>query len=248
MLFIVVMLLAVVVIFSYFWQFSGFLSEKQDVWGQFGDYIGGTLNPLFSLITFLALLYTIRLQNKELETINHQKFETTFFQMLGSFDEVVRGAEKFAKNIDGYETEVSKFKGRLCLVELAGELKRLDVSVDVPKDNLKDQCRNFYSNYSYLLGLYFRTLFSIVAFVDNSQLNDKDKKFYINIVRARLSEHELVLLFYKYYSCLGENNTEENFFLMVEKYQLLKYLNHNLLANPEDHKSLLNNQNEILDN
>ena len=35
-------------------------------WGQFGDYIGGLLNPIFGFSSLLALLYTIRIQSKEL--------------------------------------------------------------------------------------------------------------------------------------------------------------------------------------
>jgi hypothetical protein len=43
------------------------LSPEQSDWGQFGDYLGGTLNPVFGFLTLMALLATIRLQAKELE-------------------------------------------------------------------------------------------------------------------------------------------------------------------------------------
>lgn len=44
---------------------SGF-SPDQAVWGQFGDFFGGTLNPLLSFLTFIALLFTILLQSRQL--------------------------------------------------------------------------------------------------------------------------------------------------------------------------------------
>lgn len=41
------------------------LSKRQDVWGQFGDFIGGMVNPVFSLAGTLGLLYTILLTREE---------------------------------------------------------------------------------------------------------------------------------------------------------------------------------------
>lgn len=35
-------------------------------WGEFGDFLGGTLNPLFGLLGLLALLLTVLLQSREL--------------------------------------------------------------------------------------------------------------------------------------------------------------------------------------
>lgn len=36
-------------------------------WGQFGDFIGGTTNPIFAFLAFLGVLWTIGLNHKELE-------------------------------------------------------------------------------------------------------------------------------------------------------------------------------------
>ena len=51
----------------YFMYFNGEISQKQEIWGVFGDYIGGILNPVFSFLALVALLLTIVLQSKELE-------------------------------------------------------------------------------------------------------------------------------------------------------------------------------------
>lgn len=48
-------------------QFSGELSSKQETWGAFGDFFGGTLNPILSFLTIIALLLTIVLQVDELK-------------------------------------------------------------------------------------------------------------------------------------------------------------------------------------
>ncbi|MHC3125544.1 putative phage abortive infection protein, partial [Acinetobacter sp. GN11] len=41
-------------------------------WGQFGDYIGGTLNPVLAFLSFSALLFTIYIQVKQLNFADEQ--------------------------------------------------------------------------------------------------------------------------------------------------------------------------------
>ena len=40
-------------------------SSKPEAWGQFGDYFGGVLNPIFALLAFLGLLWSISIQQRE---------------------------------------------------------------------------------------------------------------------------------------------------------------------------------------
>jgi uncharacterized membrane protein len=48
----------VLVVGLYVWQFGGPLfSTETGVWGQFGDYIGGLLNPLFALVNVGVIVY-----------------------------------------------------------------------------------------------------------------------------------------------------------------------------------------------
>jgi hypothetical protein len=43
------------------------LSDSQEVWGQFGDFLGGLANPLLSFLTLMGLILTVYLQSKQLE-------------------------------------------------------------------------------------------------------------------------------------------------------------------------------------
>jgi uncharacterized membrane protein len=49
-----------------FWFGDQGASNSQAVWGQFGDFIGGTVNPALSFLSLLALCLTIILQNRQL--------------------------------------------------------------------------------------------------------------------------------------------------------------------------------------
>ena len=66
-IFAVSVAIALVAIGVYGWNFWGKFSDSQEVWGQFGDYLGGLLNPILALAALLALLKTISIQSEELE-------------------------------------------------------------------------------------------------------------------------------------------------------------------------------------
>lgn len=48
------------------------LSSKNEAWGQFGDYIGGTLNPILSFFALISLLITLWVQSQSLDTARKQ--------------------------------------------------------------------------------------------------------------------------------------------------------------------------------
>lgn len=54
-----------VVCVTYILTFGTTRSTDPAIWGQFGDYVGGVLNPLFALAAFLSALWSIRLQQRE---------------------------------------------------------------------------------------------------------------------------------------------------------------------------------------
>lgn len=81
------------------------LSSDSNHWGQFSDYLGGTLNPILGFLSVLALLATLVVQGRELRVstielgnsvralnsqnraIEHQRFEQTFFAWLRSYED-----------------------------------------------------------------------------------------------------------------------------------------------------------------
>lgn len=91
------------VLVAYFDSFGGELIKDREKWGQFGDYLGGTLNPLLSFFTIAILIITTRLQKKELreaqagiaasnaalstqcEILAQQSYEQTFFRLFDDF-------------------------------------------------------------------------------------------------------------------------------------------------------------------
>lgn len=73
-----------------------------------------------------------------------------------------------------------------------------------------------YDGVSFLLGHYYRHLFMTVQFVTDSKviLDYEEKMKYLKILRAQLSNHEQIILFYNWLSGFGEEweNEKNHFF------------------------------------
>jgi hypothetical protein len=126
--FVVCGALFLLVVGAYVWNFRGGLSSAQDVWGQFGDYVGGVLNPLLSLFTIFGLLLTIFIQRKQVldskeqydksiiraeqaeSEIRRQRFESTFFELLHTHDAIVNGT----RINQFYDSKPTVVEGREC--------------------------------------------------------------------------------------------------------------------------------------
>jgi len=84
-------LASALVVILYLCVFAGHLSPDPAAWGQFGDYFGGTLNPILGVLGLFGLYYTIQLQIKAIKDTQQQflreQFENRFFQLLGLLNE-----------------------------------------------------------------------------------------------------------------------------------------------------------------
>jgi uncharacterized membrane protein len=109
----VVLLIPIV---SYISMYGYHLSDSQELWAQFGDFFGGLLNPIYALLAFLALLYTISLQSAELRqaTTEFRRSADSMQQQLDHYKDAAKKEDlyKIIKDIDDdlekiYETVVS---------------------------------------------------------------------------------------------------------------------------------------------
>lgn len=247
-------LIAILSFFLYLVEFGFSRSSDHAVWGQFGDFIGGTLNPLFALTALFALLHTIRLQSRELRysaeqlkdsasalkkqhgVLKKQNFEETFFQLLKLFNETT-------ENIELKRSKSENYKGRGVIkwifeyfVNLPNVLtSEEEAEYTDQRTILSDEFTELYKIYGHLIGHYYRTLYIIIEFIDESDLDEQEKQRYAKIFRAQLSKYELGLLIYDCISDLGK----EKLLPLVKKYNLLKHLEESILQSDE-HLTIFN--------
>lgn len=90
------LLLITVVVLAYVNQFGTERSASQDAWGQFGDYFAGLLNPIFSLLAFGALMYSLVLQHEESQN-NQARFDAQYSIAKKEFEDYIK--EKLASEL-----------------------------------------------------------------------------------------------------------------------------------------------------
>lgn len=257
-LFVLVMALSSIMIVG--WIYFGALSIKithgtPEELGRIADYFGGTLGPLLSFLSLIALLATLYVQGHELKlsreelklsreelaksanalssqnsTIERQRFEQTFFSWLGTYRQMVE--EIYLT--DGYGGSLTA-TGRKGLRDISTGLDstiksstQLVMSADcfdgrtIKREGYTQAARiiqetweKTYLNYESQLGGLFRTLFGLIRWVDQSNLSDAEKWFYISIIRAQLSSDELKLLFFT-----GITDKGRKFGILANKYAL----------------------------
>lgn len=77
----------IVSLLAFYWATFGFSrSTDQAVWGAFGDYFAGILNPIFALFAFVAVLWSLHLQIKQLGQITIDKQGEEILQVIKDID------------------------------------------------------------------------------------------------------------------------------------------------------------------
>lgn len=242
------------------WALSGWainsLYGKPDGAGTFGDMFGA-VNSLFSGAAFATLIYTIWMQHYELalqrrelkmtrkelrgqkkameeqsNTFTQQRLEATFFELLKVHGQIIEALDvpgNIASTRAGRATFAQYYRN-LC-ERYAGvnrswspDSGRLVVLTAEYKKFLYDFFIEIHSE----TGHYYRHLYQLLRFIAESEL--KDQMRYAEFVRAQLSAHELVLLFY-----LGlSDHGFEAFKPLIERYHLMQSLPPSLLLRPSD--------------
>lgn len=178
---------------AYFKNLS--VTNDSATWRTFGDYLGGTLNPIISFLALIGLLYTIHQQAQEMqatreelkqaaeqqrqqveqqsrqsEIFNLQQFESTFFSLLEQHNKII-------EKIDFYYFFNSIKSNYQILINTR------DIIKEKPPKNLSNSYAAEIINKNILneLKQYLNILFQILKFIAISLSKDTDNEQKINI-------------------------------------------------------------------
>jgi len=84
--FIFAVLLMVVLLSLYVMTFGTVISDSQSVWGAFGDYFGGILNPIFGALAFVGVLWSLHLQLGQLNHMTESRQDDELLQVVKDID------------------------------------------------------------------------------------------------------------------------------------------------------------------
>jgi Putative phage abortive infection protein len=216
--------------------------------GTWGDFVGGTLNPILTFLTVIGLLVTIHLQQRELRltrkelakssnaleaqnlTTKQQRFENTLFSMIEMLNQIVNAMDvgdgdkrktgrdcftDFYHTLHYYYSQGNRFiiNGELVVIEETGD------SIAVQSYD------RFYKKHQSDLGHYFRLLYNIFRYIDQSEFADG---LYAKILRAQLSNQELLIIFYN-----NATDRGKAFAALAERFELYANMDTERLLRPE---------------
>ena len=198
--------------------------------GEIGDTIGGIMGPFIAIaaagLTFIAFWVQYKANIQQRHDIAIERFESNLFEMIHIQQEITNGllVEKVDSGLDtkrGRDVFQYVYESADHRIWLGNECRTstlkhaLEIS-DEPKLTIS-HLKNMW-----FLDHYFRHLYRIFKYIDDADKNtisDEDKYEYAGIVRATLSQYELIMLSY--------ND-------IIEKYALLQNLRVELLASQAD--------------
>lgn len=236
--------------------------------GDFGSFMSGSVGIVWSLVSVILFYLTLRLQRKELgfqreelemtrnellgqknqmikqnDTLNIQRFENTFFNLLNQHHQIVsdidfryyKSKEKEQKFVIRARSEaMSAPAAEKEIVEIKGRdvfrfrYNRMKEEMTEKPTEFKEIYQSHYEDAQTDFGHYFRNLYRMIKMVDEADFNDTEnlsidfetKYRYVSIIRAQISDYELSWLFY---NCITPNGREK-FKPLIEKYTILKNL------------------------
>ena len=217
--------------------------------GTLGDFVGGVIGSIWALVGVILFYLALKEQRKDIatnqealakqiealkvqtnefklqkdeliesrkvfieqsKTLKKQQFESTFFSMLKMYSDNIRILNSRYSNGEDYFIEFIK--------KLSSKVKISNKPLVNHKETLETYNELFF-NCKDDISHYFRIVYRLVKFIDNSTMTDDDKKMYFKILRSQFSEKELLVLYYNSYTVFGTK-----FYPLILKYNLLKHL------------------------
>lgn len=198
------------------------------------------IHPFFvGLVVPLVTLGTTLLVFENLMNTSRQNFSNNFLKLIDQHHKLV---DNINSEVYGISTTEKCSKGRAFFDDLAhrividynwlptspetGSNLTIKPNSEIETGNCsgKEKLIKIYDYYYHVyqsdIGHYFRNLYRIVRYAESSPFSNSFKEQHIKMLRAQLSNYEILLLAYN-----GLHPYGKKFYRLIEKYEMLKNLN-----------------------
>lgn len=203
--------------FFYIYHFTGPVASNSDEWSNLGEYLGGISGTVLNFLTFMAMIYTFTTQNQNSKNRDDQDI---FFKLLDSLGQIVSDTT-YKPMLLNPKNEIRQ--GDRAFRSMYTALVQMFREVRQKKGNeieYKQAFEKFHRKNLTVLGHYFRFVYNILKFIDNSSLDYETKKQLVAFLKSSLSQAQLSLIFFNCIFGVGE----ERFKPLIEKYGLFDNL------------------------
>lgn len=205
--------------------------------GPIGDWIAGSSMPFLTVATVILVFLTYHSQTKELEetrklvikqndSTEKQRFESTFFQLLDLHHTIVNGISYQGVAGKNYFEAAYSDLTKAYITQFSNHISvHTPTTIETEVKICYEAFNEYYQKHQVYVGHYFRNIYNIVKLIHLSVMSEEEKRRYIGFLRAQLSTHEILLLFYNGMVSYGYTK----FKLLMIKYSLLQHLQEELL-------------------
>ena len=180
-----------------------------EAFGTYGDFIGGVLGTLLSMVSVILVVVTFRHQQEqskierlngiffELLNLHNNQIEALYYQLLMDepFSDTCVNGSQGTNGIYSIRNADTKDFFDCVIAEMFTKFKP---TLNFYNNGVK-AAKLYASNTLYVrskLSLYYRTIYRILDTISNSDVDIKVKKEYFKLFRAQLTENELIALRY----------------------------------------------------
>ena len=233
---IIFILIIFVVLIFFLHQFPYFELDypiASERWGQFGDFIGGVIGTIITLISIILLYNAFieqRLANIEIhesnEEIKKQSLQTTKFNQQQLFD------SNFNTLLELYRNIISNYKspsesisnGKASMSNLVSSFI-LSTPVENNEGYTKrtkkalNKFNDFFAKNMTIVNAHMRILYQMFNLLETDDIEKNYKTRYTKLLRSQMTDEELILI---RYNCMTERGRKMQ--LPIFHYNILKHI------------------------
>ncbi|PBP62881.1 hypothetical protein AO256_19355 [Pseudomonas syringae] len=193
----------VAVLTFYCLSFPFDISTSQEIWGQFGDYFGGVLNPILSFFALTGLMITLRAQQAESNRAEKRHeasaFDSRLFQLLSLMHTSVSSVKFMRAELFGPSVE---YDGHRAVGYALNRLQEdyLYLAERGLGEEMYERLMPEYAAWTgkYWSGIanYIESVLFVIEYVLASKAGKDDLDFAMRAVFAQMSSDEKLLVFY----------------------------------------------------
>lgn len=223
-------LLFIITLGAYFLNFHEGISTDHTEWGTFGDFMGGTLNPIFAIFSLAAILYTIKIQTEELE-LSRKELEATRDELRKSSEAQQEQSDSF--KIQNESIKLQSFENTFFQLLNLWLQTREHLSIEIGDSDSTDS--------------FNRSRIYKVNINKNSEIYDWDK---IELSRGKEYSSKAISIYLNILNVIYELNYDkfntqyENYTgtYFIQIYQLLKFVHNSSIVDKQFYANLLRAQ------
>ena len=225
---VVAILLFIGLLVIYYFHIFPLDEIEKGKWGTFGDFIGGTLNPLFALFSLFAIIYTIKIQTKELE-LSRKELEETKEELKES--RIAQQEQSESLKLQNQATKLQMFENTFFqLIELFIKIRDdIYVEITIKQNTIEKYLES--NNYEY----YVNNIF-LEKLRDYKEIETKFKLISFLAIKKYLEIYK--------FDCENFNKNHETnlrtYFSQV--YQILKFINDSNIENKQRYVNIFRAQ------